>query len=75
MIEDCKHCMIVEEACALRGPSLPITFQICTVFSWNKDYDPSHVIIDLLCESDVIWIKSDGAFLIINKYTNTYIQH
>ena len=41
-------------------------------FRPNKPYYLSHAIIDLLCEFAVIWIKSDEAFLITNKQTNTH---
>ena len=48
-------------------------------FRSNKVYYQFHAIIDLLCECGVIWIKSDGFFLITNKqtrtHTHTYIQH
>ena len=41
-------------------------------FRSNKVYYPSPAIIDLLCEFGVIWIKSDGAFLITNKHIHEY---
>ena len=50
-------------------------------FRSNKVYYPSHAIINLLCECGVIWIKSDGAFLInkqtkqTNRQTHTCTQH
>ena len=44
-------------------------------FWLNKVYYLSHAVIDLLCECGVIWVKSDGALLITNTHTHTYIYN
>ena len=38
----------------------------------NKVYYRSCAIINLLCYCGVIWIKSNGAFLITNKQTHIH---